>query len=439
MARRTPKTDAQRIEFIPLYRPFTAPIPIPTGGICDEPCSVYRISNQWRGIFLGALEVLVQQDIWDSSDPVAIQAAIDQVQEFIGMKPCSCLTQGGGSFTRNSLDILIAIENTKIFDAGGLDALAPDRPDTTFDTDTGDTGDEIVRRDVALCWACHDFVASVAEKGLLQGADIDPAIAFANLGIGFFFGRQFGVAFGAVTRAIILGVTEFMNGDDDISQVACCLYETLKGLTVSQANFKTGLDVCPDVEGLGGGFLLSLSRFALDDDDSWLAFVKDLGSYLAVTDALSTCPCERGPGCSNDFTIDNGNWTAVAGLALYDPGVGWGPPASGGLNHQIHITYTNDIDWTVSQVRFTCSNFDDEDWTWVVETWDEFEVNIEQVLIVLPQGTTSHVFNLAGATNVRRLQLSIVADEQFPRDSVKGRIVSVEILQGDCVLDIQPV
>ena len=385
------------------------------------------------------MQVLVQQDIWDSSDPIKIQAAIDQVQELIGMTPCSCLTQGGNTFTRTSLDIIIATENQKVFDAGGLPALAPSRPDTFFDEDTGDTGDEIARRKVALCWACIDYMTSVAEKGILQGVNIQPGIQLASLGLSFVFGPIIGVGFGAVTQAAILGLTELINGDEDVLQVACCMIDNLEGQTVTQANFKASLDACPDVTGLGGLALKSVAGFSLDDDISWFAFVKSLGSYMGATDSLAECPCETGPGCSNDFTIDNGNWVAVAGLALYDTGVGWGPPASGGLNHQIHIDYTNDIDFEVTQVKFIASNFDDEGWIWVVETYDEFAVLIQQNSIELPEGQTTHTFNMNGATNVRTLQLSLVATLQFPLDSLKGRIVSVEILQGDCVLDIQPV
>ncbi len=438
MARGGPKTDEQRVEFIPLFRPFLGKVPIPAPGICDEPCSVYRINVEWRGLFISAMRVLTQTDIWDSTDPDEIQAAIDQIQELIGMSPCRCSAGGGGSFTRNTLDVLIAIENQRIFDLGGLTLLAPDRPDTTFSEDSGDTGDEIARRDVALCWACHDFVASIAEKGLLQGADIQPGIAFASLAISFFFGPLVGNSFGAVTQAIILGVSEFMNGDDDISQVACCLYVTLRDQAVDQTNFMAGLDVCPDVSGTGAGFLLSLVRFALDEDDSWFSFVKSLGSYLPVTDALSVCPCDLVALCASDFTIDDGDWTAVAGFALYDPLVGWGPSTSGGMNERVFIGVDFADDTTMKQVRVTCSNFDDEDWNWAISARDEFDVEIDGENVDLPEGTTVHTFNLTGVTAMRRLNIRILAIEGL-EDSIKCRILLVEVLDGDCTLPDQPV
>lgn len=384
------------------------------------------------------MEVLVQPDIWDSDDEEEIQAAIDQVAELIGMSPCSCLTSGGTSITRIQLDVIIANDNLIIFEAGGLAALAPDRPDTSFSEDSGDTGEEVGMRRVALCWACRDFVASVAEKGILQGLDIQPAITLASLGLSFIFGPFIGVGFGLVTQAVILGVTEFINGDDDVEQVACCLYETLLGQTVNEANFAAGLDNCPDVSGTGAGWLLSLCRAAIDDTSSWFSFVKSLGAYMGAVDSLSSCFCPSEPGCFSDFTIDNGDWHAVAASAVYSAGNGWGPSASGGNNHRIIIGYTHTEDFTLTEVRVTCTNDDDENWNWQLSTRDEFEVVIDNIVVELPQGTTEHTFVLSGATNIRDVRARVDAIEGI-QDRIEGRIVLFEITDGDCVLPIQPV
>lgn len=437
MARRTPKTDEMRVEFIPNYRPFLGKLPIPVADICDEPCTVYRINNTWRKFFLSAMEVLVQRDIWDSNDPVEIQRAIDQVQELIGMSPCRCIDQGGGGFTRNGIDEIVGEQNQVIFDTGGLPSLAPDAPDTSFSEDTGDDAEEQFRRIVALCWACHDYVASVAEKGILQGVNINPEIQLTSLTLSFLFSPIVGIGFGLATTAIILAVTEFIGGDDDVIQVACCMFDTLEGLAVSQANFSTALDFCPDVSGLGASSLLSLVRGGMDDEKNFLAFVKILGAFMGATNDLSTCPCTD-PLCTADFKLDKFDFTSVGGRAVYVTDVGWDNSAGGGFNHIIEIQFVDGADWNAGLTRVTIDNQEAVDSiTFTVTTLDEFAVQVEQKISVATPGQNSKVFGFDTSLDIRELRIRIETTA-FPDDNISAIIEKCELITGDCVFPAFP-
>ncbi len=429
MPTRIPKTDEQRLEYVPLYRPFLTTLPIPTAGICDAPCSVYQINNEWRKYFIGVMQVLAQDDIWDSEDAAERDAAVQQVKEFIGMTPCSCDSLGGGFTVRNNQDLIISINNITIFEADGLDGVAPDRPDTFFDEDTGDAGDDIVRRQVALCWAVHDYVTSVAEKGILQGIEITAAIGFAATGLSFIFSPIVGIPFGLITVALIELFNREFTGPDDIQQVACCMIDNLTGLAITEANFAAALDDCPDLSGFGAEALQSLTAGNLGELSHFLAFVKSLSSYFGATDSLSECPCPTGE-CLVDFTIDDGGFDAQIGangpLATYDDGVGWDNGPSGVINHRIHIEFAFSEDIAITSAGWTITYNSSNNIQWRLILFDDVGGELLNVFDDFDENTLSHDFNFAEETGVRKIRFTVVTTSSgadFNGHIVSGRYI----------------
>lgn len=338
---------------------------------------------------------------------------------------CNC---GCGEIYNNQLQ--------EIFDDGGLAALAPDRPDVFFDDDSGDDDVELARRRIALCWATHDFVTSVAQEGILQMTNINPAfpvigVAFAVLGFGFL-----GVVFAGVTVVLIELMNQFISGEEDVDLVACCMFEGMTGQTVTEANFAASLDGCPDLGDAGANALRNLVQAVIQDERNWLIFIRKLGSFMNVTDNLSTCPCTPDT-CSHNFTIDNGNWIAVNGNASYDEGVGWESAPGGSVNHICHIEHDEQAAFALFMLRIQLQNNEPtNDIDVRIQTRDDAGL-VEQETGVLAQGEQTIVFFFTLSTAIERLQIRFI--RQGLETELKMHIQAVEFLIGDCVLPEQPV
>lgn len=438
MARRLPKTDDQRVEFVPNFRPFISPIPIPTVGICDAPAYGVCINAQWWSIIRGLLHTLDQPDVWESEDPDDIFAVRQEVREVASMSGCLCGYPPGIWVTNIAVNRTLNLQLNEIFEDGGLPAVAPDLPDTSYSEDTGDTGNEVARRRVALCWAVHDYVATIVEQGIFNAFISDTTTLLATGAISFFLGPLGGLVYAVGSNVMETLINLVADDPDLITAVSCCMYDNLLEADLTQANFESSLDGC----GFGAlsdeAFVADAIRSGLDNQGNWLSFMAMLGSFMNVTDETSNCICPVDPGCLSDFTIDNGDWHAVLASAIYSAGIGWAPSTSGGNNHRIIIGYTHTEDFTLTKVRVTCTNDDDENWQWRLATRDEFDVVIDNILIELPTGTTEHTFVLSGATNIRDVRARVDAVEGL-QDRIEGHIVKIEILDGDCVLPEQPV
>ena len=64
------------------YAPFLQAIAIPTGGVFDAPFSSVKVSKQWAGVVIGALNALVQGGVWDGNETEQYDAN-QQVEELI--------------------------------------------------------------------------------------------------------------------------------------------------------------------------------------------------------------------------------------------------------------------------------------------------------------------------------------------------------------------
>jgi len=436
MGKRQIRTDDQRVEFIPNFRTFVTPIPIPVQGICDEPCTVYRINNTWRGIFIGAMQSLTQPDVWDSDDDDEVFAAIQQVRDLIAMSPCACSGILSAGNDCGQQDEILGLLNQDLFLTGGLDGIAPDRPDTFFNEDTGDDDDEAFRREVALCWATHDYVASIAAKGILAAAGIDPIFAYLGLPFTIIAFPVYGLIFSTVTIALIEAASNAIQGPEDIEAVGCCMYEAMRGEAVTEANFAASLDSCPDLSGLGQTALAALVKAVLADEKNWLAFVKSLGAFMSATDQVSACPCTD-LQCSQDFTIDDGNWIIRNGQAFYTTGTGWENAPGGTVNHLINISFEAAADFNMKFVQIQFTNNETVPTDLRVRLRDDVDAVIETVDSVLAVGETTKVVIMNNTLDARHLHIRATRDGLAVNIAVV--ITGVRMIGSDCFLDEQPV
>lgn len=437
MPRGIPKTDEMRVEVIPNFRPFLGKLKIPVEGICDEPCTVYRVNNNWRKYFISAMLILDQPDIWDSADPDAILAARREVRELVGMSPCGCGTDPVGVQILNATnhDYQLAIE--QLFIAGGIDAVAPDRPDTTYDTDSGDVDGEIYERSIALCWAVRDYVNTVIEQGIFSQIVPDEGVIIATSVTAFLLGPLAGVVYRVGIEIMSQLIQLVANDPDLINEVACCMLDGLIGETISEATFAASLDGCGFAALSDEDIVAFVIREGLDDQNNFLAFVKALGGYMSAANVLSDCPCSP-PVCQTDFTIDEGGWTSKFGRALYVEDVGWDNIASGAFNHLIRIEFENDADWNLAVGRVLLKNTDSGDLRVLSRLRDAADVVLETVQLDIPGGAQGIVVNHNVATNFRRWDIQIFTID-FPDDNINCFITGADVIVGDCVFPTQPV
>jgi len=314
--------DREKIEdYVPRYQAGT----IPDTGIFDKPCRCVGINEDWIPYVDGALHLLTYPAMWEGTEE-EIQVAIDQILELqISMANCGC---GGSRVDGLGINELIRQDLQARFDAGGLDGVAPDRPDTFFNADSGDTGGEIDQRTVALCWAAHDYVVTLAEEGFDILIDVDLAVAAAGFGLSVLFTPIVGVAFTAASRLLIELAEEALRSKACVDAVGCCMFTNLSGLAVNQANFSVALDSCAglDAECVP---LANLIQTTLADEKNWLAFVSKMGSFFeAATQDLADCSCGLDTWEHTfDFTVSDGGWIDDPARpdfnAFYTPGVGW--------------------------------------------------------------------------------------------------------------------
>lgn len=427
MARRQPITDEQRAEFIPNFRPFLTPIPIPTPGICDSPSMSLCINYEWLPIIRGLLHVLDQPDVWDTTDADELFNVRQQIKEISAMSGCLCGYGKTDLQIRNIVDITLNNQLVQIFNADGLDGVAPDRPDSTFDTDSGDTGDEIREREIALCWAVQDYVTTVVEKGIFNAFIPDAITMLTTGGIAFLVGPIGGLVYRVASEIFETVINMVANDAELIEKVSCCMLDGLQGLALTEANFATALDGC----GFGAlsdeAFIADAVRMGLDDTGNFLSFVSVLGSYMNVVDILDECPCDP-DGCIVDFTIDDADFVAQTGangpLATYDAGQGWDNGPSGVVNHRIHIEYTFSELIAITSAGWTITYNSQNNIQWRLILFDEFEAELLNVYTDYDENTLSQDFNFPEVTGVKRIRFTVVTTSSgldFNGHIVEGR------------------
>jgi hypothetical protein len=301
----------------------------PTGICCvsvpvpDDP--------DWRAQFLGALWRLTLQTHYErnaAKSGKVVAARWLQVYEDVRDSMSECQRPNIISNTAITATLRLALRLE--FVANGLDGIAPDRPDTFFDEDSGDAGDEIQQRSNALCSACYDYVNTISQDiwdiafstGLTVALTATPILFAIN---------PLAAAIAALAASVI--TQEVLNAVESKSnriKVACCMYENMQGLAVTQANFEASLAGCGFTPLSQVEIMRDAIEATLNDSGNWYAFVSQLGGFFAASGIASEdCICNQWEH-TFDFTIDQRGWAAYVASgptvtrAKYDAGVGWG-------------------------------------------------------------------------------------------------------------------
>ncbi len=420
--RRSPKTDEQRPEFVPLYRPFIDKIPIPEAGICDAPNVGMCISTEWMPIIRGLFAVLDQPDIWDTTDPDEIFAVRQQIKELMTMGNCLCGYSESLRIVINNTDLTYNTQLVQIFLADGLDGVAPDRPDTAFDEDSGDTGQEIIDRHKAMCAAVHDYVITVVQKGIFDSFLPDAVTLLATGVISFLLTPLAGIVYRTGVQIMETLINMVANKPSIIELVTCCMVEGLEGKAITEANFATALDGC----GFGAlsdeAFVADAVKMGLDDTGNFLAFVRTLDDYNNMDQEGYECPCQE-EVCAVDFTIDDGGFEAQSGgpLAIYDAGLGWDNGPVGTSNHRIHILFFLSEDIAMTEAGFSINWTGDRDLLWELFLHDDTSIIHQEEQETGPEVSEVN-WEFSEVTGVKRIRFTIVTTTGLQSD-FEGHIV----------------
>lgn len=296
---------------------------------------------QWRAAFHGALWRLSLQTHWSRDEDYTakvVAARWRQVWVEVGNSMGICTPSD--NIMRVAINANFRLAMNVEFTANGLDGIAPDRPDTFFDEDSGDAGDDVQRRSNALCLACIDFVNSVADDAKSVAMTIGLTTTPVILPIVWAIAPIPGAIF--VAGLVLLNlIAQFALNDEDLRRlVACCMYENLQGQAITEANFAASLTGCGFDPLSDEEIIREILEAGVNDRGDYLAFVSVLGSFMgAVGEGVAECPCGLWEH-TFDFEISDGGWKDRTAdgrpHGIWEEGVGWvsefdsqagGPPA----------------------------------------------------------------------------------------------------------------
>lgn len=401
-------TEDRRALWLPNYSTRLQPRPPPSVGAFVSPLVGCCINAEWMSHILGALATLEWPDAWEGTAD-QVQFALDQIVEIQDAMATRCNV--GTSVIINNV-----VENYRFqlgleFTLNGLTGVAPDRPDTFFDEDSGDIGDDIIVRENALCMACIDYINTVLDSAAATALDAGLTVGTSLTVPAFAFGPLSGVIFLATVGILTAGVRAVLNSESIRADIACCMFEGLRGKAINEANFQTALTDCGFFPLSDPEIIRDLVETGLDDQANFLAFVRAVGGYFSFAELEPlSCPCiEQGLYC--DFKIDECDFEVFIGPtgpeAAFDFPNGWKAGPSGVINHLIHIKSEFDEDIAFSSVRIFTVNSLGTDIKYTMWLYDEFDVLILNQNIQLPKEHTNHKFEFPEETGVRRLEVQI--------------------------------
>jgi hypothetical protein len=212
------------------------------------------------------------------------------------------------------------------------------------------TGDENAdnARDVAICYAIHQLVAWACEIEIkrrntdaLMGGIISTVLAvvaslvgagiiLATAGTGTAVGFAIGSAIAGIGASLWSALsTEVLTSETARENVACCLYNALKGQTPTASLFADGLNDCSFGFGTPEAQLAGAITAVLSEDDVHATFIKYAHENFRYAElGLIDCPCPETWEQEFDFTISNGGWSpnqycSGNNAAVYASGTGW--------------------------------------------------------------------------------------------------------------------
>lgn len=412
----------------PHYSTRSKPQTPPLAGAFDAPLVGCCINAEWMSHILGSTAILDWPDMWKGT-PDAIQHALDQITRIQDAMTCPCGCTGI-SIINKTITESFRFQLRLEFEANGLIGVAPDMPDTAFDEDSGDDFGEAEIRQLALCWACTDYVNTILGAAEQTAVDIGLEVFGALVIPAFALGPIAGLAFvsGVITlTATVLGVFREESTREDI---ACCMRDNLTGQAITQANFEVSLVGCgftfPSIKDT----VRELVEETFNDQGNFLSFVKSLGAYHGAGDLLSACPCDPMVETCN-FKIDECGWVPQGGgpglLAEYDEGLGWDNAPGGAVNHIIAIFRDLAVDTSFSLIKiYNVNTLGADDLIYSFKLWDSDVVLLSSDSIQVPSSQTSHQFTFAQVDDVRFIEIRISRtglELDFP-----GHLTAVQVI-----------
>jgi len=205
--------------------------------------------------------------------------------------------------------ILDLLEQLKLDYDGSVGSIAPDLVyDATSDDDF---------RDLALCHACHEIIdimcdAELEARSVLDG--IATAIEIGATIAGFFVATTtIGVGVPFAMALISSGLSYISNVSDVVlenktarSKVACCMYDSIKGATLTKTAFQASLSSCGFSTNSPESQLAGAISGWLSEDDTYISFLDFVQRFYRYAElGIAECGCDD-TWCLNFFG-GNGN------------------------------------------------------------------------------------------------------------------------------------
>lgn len=358
--------DYYRMLRIPLYD-SRLPLPTETAGIFDSPTVSVCINEDWTKHLVSVLERLVWTDAWDDDYDLA-ENATNEVRKLIlllttGIGEC---TNIGDNLLRQNPDDSCELQQSS--DGGLTWSLAFDyslclpQPQLDFfqmdkiqqqldaliqlyDALNGDVSQlyaELVYdgtsdddyRDLALCASTKsivDFICILTLDTREFQFDLTRiGLAFIGLvAVATGLGTPLGLAILALAEAGVLmadGVSDaILNNEVARQAVACCMYNSLKGATLTLPSFQTSVIACGfdplSHEAAIAGVVSDIIGF---DEDIFTAFLEYTDkNYRFAELGLVDCPCDTDWEHIFDFQVADGGWSILTWGDGWVSGKGW--------------------------------------------------------------------------------------------------------------------
>lgn len=287
----------------------------------------------------------------------------DNWYQFANMLACAAIA-GDSYYQTFQLNLSQTTIYETIYD-GTPGSINPAAPTGTWD-EGGDPD-----RDAALCMAAMSLVGSIAaqEAQALTERYIGTALIFAALFIltgGF---AAFGIL---VVGTLIAGVsyTAAMAALEDreaLLAVACCMYDGLKGVAVTQVAFAASLGSCGFTPGSNSAIARDFVHRSIQADTTYYAMVDSAGKAYIQTTVLGLNLCECGDCgiCTFDNPVGDLLYTLEYGTIAGNGNPGqcvhaseWTqPPFSHG--RKLTIEFELPTAQTVNKVSWDCYHVND--------------------------------------------------------------------------------
>lgn len=291
-------------------------------------------NDEYRAAFLGAIDSLQEWWNWEKSyqpgDTRASQAASYWRQLILDHL---CIRYGQHVIT-NCDDLQdqqfyqLRQQSNKVINAqrkaaynGTPGSINVNAPSDFFD------GSGSTAREQALCSAVNDYVRSrILETLNLYRYNL--ALAGFAAGLAGWLGGVFGLIGGGIAVIIaalqLQPIEEAAADEDAINEVVCLLFDDLKGVAITPANFTARINALAAGTGTFATIVTILKATSAAAENYYL-FVDLLGEwYINALAGASDCPCDIGWCYEFDFTLSDGGWVqAAAGNAQYVSGQGW--------------------------------------------------------------------------------------------------------------------